>query len=327
VSGIIYLAKNRINGKGYVGKTKQLLEKRRQQHLYSWRSGKYQFISLFYRALSKYGPSVFDWSILESVSDISKLGEREDYYIPLYGDYNILKDGNTIKFHPYRDQILQNKIKRFVPEQEKDILKDYVELKMPTIQVLKKYKIGYARLRRLLKEKNVVPHPRVNPKIRSLTKEQVEQIIEAYKANMTIQSIRSKYGYSNTTIGNILHKNNVYINRAYRVEREKVDRKRVYKLPIEVRLKMSATSFLNGTSRGTRNNKWKGIWQTPKGEFTFLRDAAKAVGLSMVTTSALCKHNLPLSMHMIKNTPLFKTNNIQAGILPKTLGFSFKEVK
>lgn len=93
--GIIYIIKNDINSKVYIGQTSRSLEERWKEHLRS-KCNKNEKHMLIKRAIFKYGKEHFTISILEKC-DISKLDEREIYYIKFYDSYfkgyNMTKGG------------------------------------------------------------------------------------------------------------------------------------------------------------------------------------------------------------------------------------------
>ena len=78
---IIYEAVNQINGKSYIGLTTKSLEHRKAQHLRSAKSGTQQH---FAKALRKYGPEAFEWSVVVICSSLEKLYEKEKLVISLY---------------------------------------------------------------------------------------------------------------------------------------------------------------------------------------------------------------------------------------------------
>ena len=77
----IYLHKNKINGKVYVGQTCQSPEQR-------WREGEgYRTCPQFYTAIQKYGWDNFDHIILETDLTLEEANEKEEYYIQYYNSY------------------------------------------------------------------------------------------------------------------------------------------------------------------------------------------------------------------------------------------------
>lgn len=99
MNGFIYIIRNTINSKVYIGQTKVSVETRWQEHL---RHAKYgdQVIN---RAMRKYGIDKFYIETLE-ICDISVIDYREMYYIDLYDStnkskgYNVSIGGKTPKF-------------------------------------------------------------------------------------------------------------------------------------------------------------------------------------------------------------------------------------
>lgn len=81
--GIIYLAKNKINNKVYVGQTIRDLELRKKVHVRSALQGSDY---LFHRALRKYGSDNFEWSVLEESLN-ENLNDLEKKYIKYYQSY------------------------------------------------------------------------------------------------------------------------------------------------------------------------------------------------------------------------------------------------
>lgn len=90
--GIIYQYKNKLNGKSYVGMTKNLKD-RNKRHLLSLKNGSTQVL---YQAMRKYGVENFDLIILETCDD-SILCEREKFWIQkensFVNGYNMTEGG------------------------------------------------------------------------------------------------------------------------------------------------------------------------------------------------------------------------------------------
>jgi len=77
--GIIYLSRNLVNGKGYIGKTKGSLENRKQGHRRSARSSSVPF----HCAIRKYGFDAFGWKIVAECTDSDDFNETEQVMIKL----------------------------------------------------------------------------------------------------------------------------------------------------------------------------------------------------------------------------------------------------
>ena len=94
--GCVYLARNRVNGKQYVGKTSKTLSRRRKHHecLARGKSSHY-----FHCALRKYGYENFEWLTLATSEDSNELHSLEQEYISLFNTlapngYNLTKGGD-----------------------------------------------------------------------------------------------------------------------------------------------------------------------------------------------------------------------------------------
>lgn len=88
----IYMHKNKINGKVYIGQTIQQVEDR-------WKNGTgYKTCYIFYSAIQKYGWDNFEHIILEQGDwTQEELNEKEKYYINLYDSTNSNKGYNITK--------------------------------------------------------------------------------------------------------------------------------------------------------------------------------------------------------------------------------------
>ena len=91
----IYMHKNKINGKVYIGQTCQILANR-------WGSdGRRYKGQIFYNAIQKYGWDNFEHIILKEGLTQEEANQQEIYYIQLYQStnknfgYNVTKGGNT----------------------------------------------------------------------------------------------------------------------------------------------------------------------------------------------------------------------------------------
>ena len=99
MNGFIYIIRNTVNNKVYIGQTKVSVETRWKEHLRHAQYGE-QVIN---RAMKKYGVDKFYIETLE-ICDVNIIDEREIYYIDLYDStnkskgYNVSIGGNTPKF-------------------------------------------------------------------------------------------------------------------------------------------------------------------------------------------------------------------------------------
>lgn len=78
VKGVVYLARNIRNGKGYVGQTAKTIKWRKMTHLGSVRDGSSY---CFHKAIRKYGADSFVWSVLHESQDYDELSHMERHFI------------------------------------------------------------------------------------------------------------------------------------------------------------------------------------------------------------------------------------------------------
>ena len=99
MNGFIYIIKNTVNNKVYIGQTRTSVNQRWLEHLRHARYGK-QVIN---RAMRKYGTNKFYIETLE-ICEVTLLDTREMYYIDLYDStnkskgYDVSIGGNTPRF-------------------------------------------------------------------------------------------------------------------------------------------------------------------------------------------------------------------------------------
>jgi len=102
--GVIYIIKNTVNYKIYIGQTKNKLDKRWKSHKSSYRSfinGSYGKCSALYNAFRKYGLDNFVIISFRICID-DELDSLETFYIKIFGSlspngYNLREGGNTSK--------------------------------------------------------------------------------------------------------------------------------------------------------------------------------------------------------------------------------------
>lgn len=104
---MIYKETNMINGKVYIGRTLQTLEKRKYKHEIA-KDNLY-----FHQALRKYGKENFKWEIINEQDY-----DNEEFYIQKYNSrdrnigYNVAKGGSggdTYSNHPNKEEILKKR--------------------------------------------------------------------------------------------------------------------------------------------------------------------------------------------------------------------------
>ena len=82
----IYIISNSKNGRVYVGSSKNI-EKRKKQHFKDLENNTHHSAKLQRSYNASKDKNVFQFSVIEEVSDLGSLAEREQYYIDLYHAY------------------------------------------------------------------------------------------------------------------------------------------------------------------------------------------------------------------------------------------------
>lgn len=146
MNGSIYIIKNSVNNKIYIGQTTQNVEDRFKQHLKCLKSNQKQVIS---KAIKKYGKDKFSFEILEkNISSYKELNERETYFIDKYkslvpNGYNLCRGGSESR----RTPSLSN-------NQQAEVCNRYREGKS-TRDLEKEFKVSYTTIIGVLKSNNV----------------------------------------------------------------------------------------------------------------------------------------------------------------------------
>ena len=119
MTGTIYIIKNKINSKVYIGKTLSSIDKRFAEHKRD--SLKYTN-RVLYRAFNKYGLDNFFIKELEKTSD-EKLEEREIFYIEKYNSYIGFSNSNGY------NSTLGGDGKKYFAFSNEEVIEKYRELK------------------------------------------------------------------------------------------------------------------------------------------------------------------------------------------------------
>lgn len=100
-SAIVYIARNKINGKCYVGATEKALKERAYGHIYRAKNGKK---GIFSSAIRKYGEDAFEWSVIFACRDFFDALEWERVLISqIKPEYNMTDGGGGVKGLKFSD--------------------------------------------------------------------------------------------------------------------------------------------------------------------------------------------------------------------------------
>ena len=124
---MVYMHKNKINGKMYIGQTCCTLEERAHSN-----GNHYKTCTLFYRAIQKYGWDNFEHIILKDNLSLEEANYWEEYYIKFYhtwsedpecNGYNLKPGGCNKKLsEETKNKIKQSRIGKKASKKTKELL-------------------------------------------------------------------------------------------------------------------------------------------------------------------------------------------------------------
>lgn len=190
--GRIYIIKNTVNDKVYVGQTKVSLKLRFQNHLSAARNGKDYIIG---KAIRKYGEDKFYIELLEECT-VEELNEREKYWIAFFNStdnrfgYNISIGGNVI---------------RTTKELDKDMVIKLFNSGIPAFKIAKILHTGVPNVINLLKSLNI----RYGVDLQKVDAVEEAMIIDLYLDGYSTVEIGNKFNRNKSTIRRVLLRNNI----------------------------------------------------------------------------------------------------------------------
>ena len=190
--GRIYIIKNKINNKVYVGQTKVSIKLRFQNHLSATRCGRDYTIG---KAIRKYGEENFYIELLEECL-ASELNEREMYWIAFYNatdnkcGYNMSLGGNV---NTKPTQIDENLVLKLFKEGKS-------AQKITKILHTNAYNIS-----NILKKHNIV----YGVDLQRTPKDKVTEVVQLYQKGYSSIQISQKLEINKSTVLRILKRNNI----------------------------------------------------------------------------------------------------------------------
>ena len=182
-TGSIYIIKNKINDKVYVGQTTQKVEERFKQHLKRLKleTKKYKI----YDAMRKYGKDNFYFETIKKDIPLEKLNDTEIYYIEKYNSYyngyNSTLGGDGRSINKDYDEV--------------KILKLYSSGKSST-EIANIFNVNSITILRVLKKLNVVTRKDGN-KYKQFNK---NEFIKQWKSTTTIEQMAKYFKCDKRTI-------------------------------------------------------------------------------------------------------------------------------
>lgn len=201
MTGLIYKYTNNINGKIYVGQTRQQLQKHHDKHLQQLNDHTY-----FHRALKKYGIENFTLEIIEDNIPLEQLDEKEIYWIKKLDSYCSSGKGyNETKGGQWgtSNQLLSGSQE----EEIKQKLKNNLEISLT--EIAKYYNVSLScisdiNVGKTFYDKNINYPIRKTATRSKMTKEIVDKVISLLKmTNETQDEIASLIGIHSYTVGEI----------------------------------------------------------------------------------------------------------------------------
>lgn len=192
MKGSIYIIKNKINDKVYIGQTTQTIQIRFVNHKMASRTGE---DTKFYRAIRKYGEDNFYIELIEEI-EIDKLNEREQYWIKKYDSY----------YNGYNSTLGGNQPYKINYEKVKDLWEEGLSIR----EIADNLKCGRDAISRILKQIIKIPEEKIKErgfqKNRTTTKEKVLQL---WNNGLTPHQIQQQLGSTDNTIKKILLEENI----------------------------------------------------------------------------------------------------------------------
>lgn len=193
---IVYVARNKVNGKAYVGQTRRSLSTRRKEHIRHARQ-EWRTKMLFHKALVKYGEDAFEWQEVACSDDVEALDCAEREWIVHLNSMD--PSGYNLETGGSRNKFLSDKTKRLLSE--KNMGHSVSEETRAAISNSKRGQVYAPRTVEHKLKLSQVKRGELNPHSK-LTNEQV-QIIKSLIGRQSQSSIAEKFGISQSTVSAI----------------------------------------------------------------------------------------------------------------------------
>lgn len=231
----IYKITNLVNGKVYIGQSKDIYNRYNSKHKYAYKQNKVSHYHL-YQAFQKYGLNNFSIEVVE-LCQKEKLNEREIYWIKYYDSYNNgynMTPGGTFFSPKVFSKETEEKRKQTREKNQSLKSENHPRAKLTNEEVVairQRYKQGEHSFSIYQDYKNIYPHFEVfqriilgktyisagniptdeekkrNSSTRKLNDSQIIEIRKAYYENNESQtSLANKYNLSQSSIKDIINR-------------------------------------------------------------------------------------------------------------------------
>ena len=190
--GRIYIIKNKVNNKVYVGQTHVSIKLRFQNHLSAARRGLDYVIG---KAIRKYGEDKFYVELLEECT-AEELNDREKYWIAFFNStdnkfgYNMSIGGNVV---------------RTTNDLDENIILDMFKAGQTSCSIAKKLHVHPYKIATILKKHNII-YGIDKQRTDKLTE---SMIIDLYLDGYSTIDIGKKFNINKSTVRRILNRNNI----------------------------------------------------------------------------------------------------------------------
>lgn len=190
MNGEIYIIKNDINDKVYIGQTTQGSEVRFKQHIKLLKSNEKQLI---HKAIKKYGKEHFYFEILESDICIESLDDREEYWIAKYDSvdkgYNLCNGGHQTR----------KPVSSILIEKGQEIIDKYINQDISVRELEKQYGLSHGAISHFLKKHNINVSKR-NKNTQNLTEDDKVKIANMYENGYSSKEISEEMNRNVATV-------------------------------------------------------------------------------------------------------------------------------
>lgn len=195
MKGVIYIIKNNINSKVYIGQTIQKLKDRWYRHCGKSGISESESNMAIKRAILKYGKENFTIEVLEEC-DQCNLDEREKYYINKYNSYN--SGYNSTEGGQLGTRPLFRKIPVDIHTEIINLYKGGFSLR----SIADNYNVDKHTIKHILEYYNI---PLRNTRSYKYSSEERAKIIEDYNAGLSRKEIQEKWKISHSYLSQLIN--------------------------------------------------------------------------------------------------------------------------